>query len=42
MTKECITSLRRRMTEDMNVLHFASKTQHDYVRAVVNLARFIG
>ncbi len=42
MTEESITPLRRRMIEDMSVRHFASKTQHDYIRAVVNLARFIG
>jgi hypothetical protein len=32
MTEECITPLRRRMIEDMSVRHFASKTQHDYIR----------
>jgi site-specific recombinase XerD len=42
MTEESISPLRRRMIEDMSVGHFASKTQHDYIRAVVNLARFIG
>ena len=42
MTEESIAPLRRRMIEDMSVRHFASKTQHDYIRAVVNLARFIG
>jgi integrase/recombinase XerD len=42
MTEEGNNSLRRRMIEDMSVRHFASKTQHDYIRAVVNLARFIG
>ena len=42
MTEESKNSLRRRMIEDMNVRRFASKTQHDYVRAVVNLARFLG
>ncbi len=42
MTEECITPLRRRMIEDMSVRHLASKTQHDYVRAVIKLARFIG
>ena len=34
MTEECITPLRRRMIEDMSVRHFASKTQHDYIRTV--------
>jgi integrase/recombinase XerD len=42
MTEESITPLRRRMIEDMTVRHFASKTQNDYVRAVSNLARFLG
>ncbi len=42
MTEESISPLRRRMIEDMSVRQFASKTQHDYIRAVVNLARFIG
>ena len=42
MTEECITPLRRRMIEDMSVRHFASKTQHDYIRAVMKLARFLG
>ena len=42
MTEECITPLRRRMIEDMSVRHFASKTQHDYVRAVMKLTRFLG
>ena len=40
MTEECITPLRRRMIEDMSVRHFASKTQHDYIRAVMKLTRF--
>ena len=42
MIEERITPLRRRMIEDMTVRHFASKTQHDYIRAVVKLARFLG
>ena len=42
MTEECITPLRRRMIEDMSVRHFASKTQHDYIRAVMKLTRFLG
>ena len=42
MTEECITPLRRRMIEDMNVRHFASKTQHDYIRTVMKLTRFLG
>jgi hypothetical protein len=40
MTEECITPLRRRIIEDMSVRHFASKTQHAYIRA--KLARFLG
>ena len=35
MTEECITPLRRRMIEDMSVRHFASKTQHDYIRTML-------
>ena len=42
MTEECITPLRRRMIEDMSVRHFASKTQHDYIRTVMQLTRFLG
>ena len=42
MTEECITPLRRRMIEDMSVRHFASKTQHDYIRMVMKLTRFLG
>jgi integrase len=42
MTEECITPLRRRMIEDMSVRHFASKTQHDYIRSVMKLTRFLG
>jgi integrase/recombinase XerD len=34
MTEECITPLRRRVIEDMSVRHFASMTQHDYIRPV--------
>jgi integrase/recombinase XerD len=42
MTDEYISPLRRRMIEDMTVRNFASKTQHDYIRAVTNLTRFLG
>jgi site-specific recombinase XerD len=42
MTEECITPLRQRMIEDMSVRHFASKTQHDYIRTVMKLTRFLG
>ena len=42
MIEERISPLRRRMIEDMTVRHFASKTQHDYIRAVMKLAKFLG
>lgn len=42
MTEEYISPLRRRMIEDMTVRNFAPKTQHDYIRAVTKLARFLG
>ena len=42
MTDEYISPLRRRMIEDMTVRNFAPKTQHDYIRAVTKLARFLG
>src|SRR6202011_253942 len=42
MTEERIPPLRRRMTEDMSVRHFTSKTQHDYIRTVMKLTRFLG
>jgi len=42
MTEKCINPLRRRMIEDMSVRHFASKTQHDYIRTVMKLTRFLG
>jgi hypothetical protein len=42
MTEEYITPLRRRMIEDMSIRHFASKTQHDYIRTVMKLTRFLG
>lgn len=42
MTDEYISPLRRRMIEDMTVRNFAPKTQHDYIRAVTNLTRFLG
>jgi site-specific recombinase XerD len=42
MTDEYISPLRRRMIEDMTVRNFAPKTQHDYIRAVANLTRFLG
>jgi site-specific recombinase XerD len=42
MIEERISPLRRRMIEDMTVRHFTSKTQHDYITAVMKLARFLG
>ena len=42
MTDKAISPLRRRMIEDMTIRKFAPKTQHDYIRAVTNLARFLG
>jgi hypothetical protein len=32
MTEQAISSLRRRMIEDMTICKFAQKTQHDYWR----------
>src|SRR6202162_6641030 len=34
--------LRRRMIEDMCVRKFSEKTQHDYIRHVVQFAKFLG
>src|SRR5277367_2253359 len=42
MTDERISPLRRRMIEDMTVRNFAAKTQDNYIRAVANLAKFLG
>jgi hypothetical protein len=42
MTEKCINPLRGRMIEDMSVRHFASRTQHDYIRTVMKLTRFLG
>jgi integrase/recombinase XerD len=42
MTDECISPLRHRMMEDMSLRHFGAKTQKDYIRAVKNLAIFLG
>src|SRR5437764_8377014 len=42
MTDECISPLRQRMIEDMSLRHFDEKTQKDYIRAVKNLAIFLG
>lgn len=37
-----ISDLRRRMLTDMAVRRFSDKTQHDYIRHVEALARFLG
>jgi site-specific recombinase XerD len=42
MTDEAMSPLRRRMIEDMTVRHFAADTQRNYLRAVKNLAIFLG
>jgi hypothetical protein len=42
MTDECISTLRRRMIEDMTVRNFVPKTQSDYIRRVKNFAVFLG
>jgi site-specific recombinase XerD len=42
MTAEVISSLRRRMIEDMTIRKFAPKTQHDYVQRVKDFATFLG
>ncbi len=40
--KEPISPLRARMLDDMRVRNFADATQRDYIRAVKNLAAFLG
>lgn len=42
MTEECVTPLRRRMIEDMTVRRMSSETPRNYIRAVKNLAIFLG
>jgi integrase/recombinase XerD len=42
MTPEAISPLRRRMIEDMTVRNFVEKTQHDYIRSIKNLTKFLG
>ena len=42
MTDEAMSPLRRRMIEDMTVRNFAVDTQRNYLRAVKNLANFLG
>ena len=42
MTQEAVSPLRRRMIEDMTVRNFVEKTQHDYIRSIKNLSKFLG
>lgn len=42
MSNQPISDLRRRMLQDMAVRQFSGKTQHDYIRHVEALARFLG
>ncbi|MEK6246395.1 MAG: tyrosine-type recombinase/integrase [Pseudomonadota bacterium] len=42
MTPESVSPLRRRMIEDMTVRNFVEKTQHDYIRSIKNLTKFLG
>jgi integrase/recombinase XerD len=42
MTQEAVSPLRRRMIEDMTVRNLVEKTQHDYIRSIKNLTKFLG
>ena len=42
MTNDAMSPLRRRMIEDMTIRGFGAKTQHDYIRSVSTLAKFLG
>ena len=42
MTDKALSPLRRRMIEDMTIRNFAAATQRNYLRAVKNLAIFLG
>jgi integrase/recombinase XerD len=42
MTDKALSPLRRRMIEDMTIRNFAADTQRNYLRAVKNLAIFLG
>ena len=42
MSEKPMSPLRRRMIEDMTVRNFTPDTQRDYIRAVKNLAAFLG
>ena len=41
-TTKPISPLRRRMLDDMRMRKLSDKTQSHYIRAVVNLTRFLG
>jgi integrase/recombinase XerD len=41
MTEQVISSLRRRMIDDMAIRKFTAKTQHDYVQRVKEFAAFL-
>ena len=42
MNNKPISDLRRRMIADMTVRSFSDKTQHEYIRHIETLARFLG
>ena len=42
MTDEAMSPLRRRMIEDMTIRKLSPKTQQGYIRAIKNLAAFLG
>src|SRR5215217_6344426 len=42
MTEMALSSLRRRMIEDMTVRNFVEKTQNDSIRQVKTLTAFLG
>jgi site-specific recombinase XerD len=41
-TTQSISPLRQRMIDDMLMRKLSPKTQHQYIRAVKNLARYLG
>jgi hypothetical protein len=42
MSDKPISPLRQRMLDDMNMRRFVPDTQREYIRAVKNLASFLG
>ena len=42
MTDEAMSSLRRRMIEDMTIRKLAPKTQQGYIRTVKGFTAFLG